>query len=202
MTHNTRDNLLRTAAKLFHEEGYVATGVATILREAGANSGSLYHFFPNKEALLLGVLQWYRDHLRELVLDPVEQAEPDPVERIFRLLDWYREGMKNSDCRQGCPIGKLALEVSDTYPELRPAIHDNFAAWAEGVEQWLREAGDRLPADCDTQALARFVLTVMEGGLMQVRAANTLQPFDDSVAVLRAHIDHLLGHRARDTAEA
>ena len=40
--------------RLFHEQGYSATGIATILREADVNSGSLYHLFPSKEALLVG----------------------------------------------------------------------------------------------------------------------------------------------------
>ena len=72
---------MQSAARLFHEQGYSATGIATILREAGANSGSLYHFFPNKEALLLGVLNWYRDQLQPVVLGPREEQEPDPLER-------------------------------------------------------------------------------------------------------------------------
>lgn len=202
MSHETRERLQQTAARLFHEQGYSATGVATILREAGAHSGSLYHFFPNKEALLRGVLRWYRDHLQEIVLGPVEQAEADPVERIFRLLDWYRKGIEHSDCRRGCPIGNLALEVSDTHPELRAAIHENFEAWAAGIERWLEQAGDRLPADCDRRALSQFVLTVMEGGLMQVRAADSLEPFDNSVRVLRAHIDQLLAGRTRADSQA
>jgi AcrR family transcriptional regulator len=196
MTPQTRENLLLSAARLFHEQGYAATGVATILREAGVNSGSLYHFFANKEALLSGVLQWYQDNLWPVVLGPVEQAEPDPVERIFRLLDWYREGMVASECRLGCPIGNLALEVSDTHPEVRPQIDANLKGWAAGIESWLQEAADRLPEGCDIRALSRFVLTVMEGGLMQARAAKELTAFDDSVQVLRHYFTHLLaGHQ-------
>jgi AcrR family transcriptional regulator len=196
---DTRERLLQAAARLFHEQGYAATGVATILREAGANSGSLYHFFPNKEALLAGVLEWYRDHLEEVVLGPVEQAEPDPVERVFRLLDWYRDGMERNGCRLGCPLGNLALEVSDTHPEVRPLLDENFRGWAAGIHGWLTEAGDRLPAGLDRSALSRFVLTVMEGGLMQARASDDLEPFDDSVRVLRAHVDHLLEAAAAKT---
>lgn len=172
--------------------------MATILREAGANSGSLYHFFPNKEALLAGVLQWYVDHLHEIVMAPVEAKESDPVERVFRLLAWYREGMLETNCRLGCPVGNLALEVSDTHPELRPALHENFRNWAGVVEQWLIEAGDRLPEDCDRRALSRFVLTVMEGGLMQARASDDITGFDDSVSVLRAHVNHLLAQAAAE----
>ena len=42
----TADRLVLTAMRLFGEKGYGSTSVADILREAGANSGSLYHAFP------------------------------------------------------------------------------------------------------------------------------------------------------------
>ncbi len=188
----TRERLLETAARLFHEQGYAATGVATILREAAANPGSLYHFFPNKEALLAGVLHWYLDNLNVVLMEPVEQVEPDPIERIFVLLGNYREWMVESNCRLGCPVGNLALEVSHTHPEIRPLLQKNFDGWAAAIRAWLEEAGDRLPVDCDRGKLSRFVLTVMEGGLMQSRAADDLGGFDDSVAVLRDHMNDLL----------
>lgn len=196
MMQQTRERLLSSAARLFHGQGYAATGITSILRDAGANPGSLYHFFSNKEDLLHGVLQSYQDALWPVVLGPIEQAEPDPIERVFKLLEWYREGMVANECRMGCPVGNLALEVSDTHPDVRPDIGANFCSWAAGIEKWLKEAADRLPEDCDTGALSRFVLTVMEGGLMQARAADNLSAFDDSVDVLRDYFSRLL---SRDT---
>ncbi len=192
MAPGTADRILQTAARLFLEQGFSATGVSTICREAGVNSGSLYHFFPSKDALLVGVLKWYEEHLDPFVMGPIEQAEPDPVERIFALLKWYRGNMVATECRLGCPIGNLALEVSDTHPDVRPHIDVNFVNWAARIEAWLDEAGDRLPADLDRRAMSKFVLTVMEGGLMQARASDELGPFDDSVTQLRAYVDGLL----------
>ena len=47
-----RDNLIYTAARLFRQQGYAATGINDILREAGAPKGSFYHYFPGgKEEL-------------------------------------------------------------------------------------------------------------------------------------------------------
>ncbi|MFG0306808.1 MAG: TetR/AcrR family transcriptional regulator [Phycisphaerales bacterium JB040] len=191
MAPDTRERILQTASRLFMEQGFAATGIATICREAGIQPGSLYHFFGSKDALLIGVLQWYEDHLRPIVIDPVAEATADPIERIFTLLGWYRANMEATGCRMGCPIGNLALEVSDTHPEARPHIDINFHNWAVAIEEWLVEAGDRLPEDTDRRALSRFVLTVMEGGLMQLRAANSFGPFDDSVDQLRAYLEAL-----------
>lgn len=182
---------------MFHEQGYHATGVATILREAGVNSGSLYHFFPSKDALLLGVLNWCVENLYPQVMTPAEARTNDPIERIFALLALYREGMDMFQCRMGCPIGNLALEVGDDHPEARTLIDLNFRNWAKAVQKWLDAAGDRLPPDLNRSQLAHFILTVMEGGIMQARAAGNLAPFDSSVSQLRAYTDRLLGDAAR-----
>jgi AcrR family transcriptional regulator len=192
----TRDRLLKTAFQLFHEQGYHATGVATILREAGVNAGSMYHFFSSKDDLLLKVLEFALDYLEPMVMGPAEAAAVDPLERVFVLLNQYREWIGANQCRMGCPIGNLALEVSDGNPQARELIHRNFENWAGRVEGWLASAAGELPPGTDLRRLARFVLTVMEGGLMQARAAGHIGPFDDSVAVLREHFDALRAQAA------
>jgi AcrR family transcriptional regulator len=189
--HATKDRILDVAARLFHEQGYNATGVATILREARVNAGSLYHFFPSKEALLVGVLQRYVELLKPIVLSPQEERTDDPIERVFALLAWYRMGLEMTGCTMGCPIGNLAIEVGDSHPEIRSLIDLNFRNWARGVRSWLDAAADRLPPDTDREQLAHFILTVMEGGIMQARASGNLEPYDASVAQLRAYFDLL-----------
>ena len=192
----TRTKILEVAFRLFHEQGYHATGISTILREADVNSGSLYHYFPSKEALLTGVLEYCVEQLRPQVMDPAEAVTTDPIERVFALLDLYRQGLTLFNCKMGCPVGNLALEVGDDHPEARRLIDLNFRNWALVVKSWLDGAEDRLPRDSDRLSLAHFVLTVMEGGIMQARAAGNLAPFDSSVAQLRAYFDMLIARAA------
>jgi TetR/AcrR family transcriptional repressor of nem operon len=187
MAIGTRDRILAVAARLFHDQGFEATGVATILRDAGVNSGSLYHFFPGKDALLVGVLERHRDSLRPTFFEPAERASADPIERVFRLLEQYRKGLEASGGRP-CPIGNLAFEVGGRNPQVQALIDGYFSGWVERVRIWLDEAGDRLPANLDRAALARLVLTVMEGGIMQAQASGTPEPFDASVAQLRGYL--------------
>jgi TetR/AcrR family transcriptional repressor of nem operon len=188
---DTRTRILAAAARLFHEQGYHGTGISTILREADVNPGSLYHLFPSKEALLEGVLEQYVHLLRPIVMDPVEASTQDPIERVFALLAQYRTWLTPINFTMGCPIGNLALEVGDSHTAARSLIRTNFENWSAVVESWLIAAADRLPASIDRKQLAGFILTVMEGGVMRSRAAGNPEPFDQSVAELRAYLDLL-----------
>ena len=173
------------AMELFQEKGYHATSISDILRRAGANSGSLYHFFPAKQDLLNAVLDTYRAGIRPMLLDPAWEGVGDPLERVFALLARYRRMLVETDCFYGCPIGSLALELHEPDPAVRERLASNFSAWSKAIEGCLEEAGDRLPPDVDREALSQFVLTTMEGGVMQARTHRSLAAYDASVDQLR-----------------
>ncbi|MBI5940259.1 MAG: TetR/AcrR family transcriptional regulator [Caulobacterales bacterium] len=181
----TRERILFAAMTLFSEKGYLSTSVADILREAGANSGSLYHFFPTKQDVLLAVLEMYRDGIYPMLLAPAWEGVDDPIERVFALLGAYRNALKTTACLYGCPIGSIALELHEPDPPVREMLSVNFEGWVRHVKGCLDAAKSRLPAGTDTHALATFVLTTMEGGVMQSRTHRTLAAFDASVAGLR-----------------
>ena len=71
---DTRQRLIEAARYLFWEKGYAATGLAELLARAQANSGSFYHFFDGKDALLRVVLDTYVDMLEPYVIRPAWDA--------------------------------------------------------------------------------------------------------------------------------
>jgi AcrR family transcriptional regulator len=182
VTRDTRQRIVEAARFLFWEKGYAATGLAELLARANANSGSFYHFFESKDAVLRAVLETYRDLLEPMVLRPAWEAHAEPIDRVFSLLDGYRQRLLDTDCQYGCPIGRLALELD---PENAPAhalIAQNFGAWRQAVEACVRLADLPHPAD-----VAAFVLTVMEGAVMQSRAYRSIEPYDACIRQLRIH---------------
>jgi TetR/AcrR family transcriptional repressor of nem operon len=198
-TNQTRARLLEAARSLFWEKGYAATGMAELLERGQANSGSFYHFFASKEALLLAVLDSHIEGLEPIVLRPAFARHRDPILRIFALLAGYRERILGTGCRYGCPLGRLALEIE---PENLPAhqrIADNFSGWISAVRKCLQQAREqgRLAPNLDLDALATFVLTTMEGGVMQSRSYRSVKPFDQSVAQLRSYFAYLITKPAR-----
>jgi len=184
---DTRDRLVEAARELFYVQGYEATSVSEVLEKADVNSGSLYYFFSGKEELLLAVLERYKEMLWPMVIEPAFAREKDPLSRIFAILEGYRQGLLYTVFTGGCPIGNLALEVGDHHPQAREKVAENFSGWCRWIERCLEEAGDRLPARLDRAKLAQFVLTVMEGAVMQARAHGSIGPFDASVAQLRTY---------------
>jgi TetR/AcrR family transcriptional repressor of nem operon len=186
-----REKIVMAAMELFWLKGYNSTSVADLLSRTQLNSGSLYHVFPSKQDVLVGVLEAYRDGIGEMLLKPAWEGVEDPIEKIFALLALYRTMIVETDCTYGCPIGSLALELHEPDPQVRALIADNFENWTKAIEGCLSEGGKRLPPKTDKRALAQFVLTAMEGGVMQARTHRDVAFFDRAVAQLRAHFDML-----------
>jgi AcrR family transcriptional regulator len=188
---DTRTRLLITAMQLFWEKGYNSTSIADVLQTAKVNSGSLYHFFPGKSDLLVAVLDMYHEGIRPMLLEPAWEGVDDPVERIFALLARYRKSLVDTECFYGCPIGSLALELHEPDTAVRERLAKNFSAWIDAVQECLQQAKARLPKDLNRRDLARFVLTTMEGGVMQARTFRDIEYFDAAVRQLRGYFDQL-----------
>lgn len=192
---DTRGRIIEAAMELFWLKGYGSTSIADILSRSQVNSGSLYHFFPGKQDLLIAVLEAYRDGIGPMLLEPAWAGVADPIEKIFALLGQYRSLIVTTDCEYGCPIGSLALELHEADPAVRERLAQNFANWVAAVRRCFEAAADRFPPGTNFQALAEFTLTVMEGGVMQARTHRDVGYFDRNVAQLRAHIDLLISAR-------
>ena len=194
---DTRWRILEAAMHLFWEKGYGSTSVADILARAGVNSGSLYHFFPGKQDLLIAVLDTYIGGIRQMLLEPNWRGVTDPIEKIWKLMDGYRDALVQTECSYGCPIGSLALELHEPDPVVRERLAKNFSNWTDAIEECLVEAGERVPADADRRALAEFVLTTMEGGVMLARSYRDIGYFDRAIGELKSHFNRLLRPAAK-----
>lgn len=197
---STYQRIVQSALYLFWLQGYTATAIADILKRSKSQAGSFYHFFKTKEELLLAVLQLYLENLQPIVVQPVAERLQDPIERVFGILEFYRGNLLSTGCTYGCPIGRLALEIPEEQFRVHKRLADNFDGWTSAVESFLKDARERLPAGTNLQTLSKFILTVMEGGVMQARAQRQIAPFDASVEHLRAYFQMLEAQRRREDA--
>jgi AcrR family transcriptional regulator len=79
---HTRDEVLRTARRLFAEHGYDATSLQQIANTMGVAKANVYYYFRTKEALLQALLEPFLIALGEL-LDRAEQISDVQDRRMF-----------------------------------------------------------------------------------------------------------------------
>jgi hypothetical protein len=123
-----------------------------------------------------------------VIIDPAIRAGNDGITRVLAILDGYRRSLIETNCTYGCPIGRLALEIEPANAAAMDLIAKNLGGWTAAVEGLLLQERERFRQGTDFRALAQFVLTVMEGGVMQARARRNIEPFDASVQQLRQYL--------------
>jgi AcrR family transcriptional regulator len=187
----TRERLIATAAELFWRQGYAQTGVNEIIQQAQATSGSFYHFFPAKEDLLLAVIDHMSETLQSEVFDIDDEAASDPIDRLFSILSAYRRYLAGNEFVFGSPLASLAAEVSENHPQVRARLSEIVERWTAHIKDLLTDAALGHPVDADRDALARFIVSTIEGAILQARVSRSAVPFDASVSQLRTYLDLL-----------
>lgn len=161
----TRRRIVETARVLFHARGYANTSMDDIVRRSRVTKGSLYYYFPSKEALGRAVIDEAVEE--QFQIGPLP-TDGDPIRQLLAMFHGSERSLAEGRCKGGCLFGNLALEVSDLHDGLRRTLDRAFAAWERKVEA-LIEAGVRdgvLVADLDPKATARFLVASLEGGIM------------------------------------
>lgn len=110
----TGPRINETALRLFAQQGYAAVSMRQIAREVGVQAGALYNYTPDKQSLLLKLMQ---DHLEQLL--QARQAVAKPETSLDRLEEFTRFHIRFHLERPD--------EVFIAYMELRNLTPDNFA---------------------------------------------------------------------------
>jgi len=181
-----RDRLVSTAAALFRQHGYAATGINDILKTAAAPKGSFYHYFPGgKEALGAEAVR-YAGALVTRTLEEL-QREHDTAGAALRAYgDLLAGWLADSDYRDGCPLATTVLEVTPQSEPITAAARDAYAAWRQVLATMIAPSD---PDDARAQRLASLAISALEGALIQARVARDPAPIQDACAPVATLID-------------
>ena len=103
-----RQFILKRSAQLFAESGYVGTPMNTIADACRVSKALLYHYYPDKEAILFDILS---AHLEKLVA-AVEKADDEtanPQARLKTIISTLLEQYRHADAEHQVQIASLKL---------------------------------------------------------------------------------------------
>lgn len=134
--HERRTSIVDTAAELFAERGYHATGTAELCEAVGLGKGSLYYYVESKENLLYLIHERVMNQVLGLATRIADLDEP-AAERLRKL-------------------GREQISVIATYPDhVWVFLHEHKALTGERAEQFT--ASRRQYEHCIERILAEGV---------------------------------------------
>lgn len=78
--------LVEATARVLVQEGFYAANTNRIAEEAGVSVGSLYQYFPGKEALVVAVIERHKSEMMEVLHSNLRAVSSMPLEDAFRTL--------------------------------------------------------------------------------------------------------------------
>ena len=139
--------LLEATTRVLIADGYDAASTNRIAKAADVSVGSLYQYFPNKEALVLALAQQHANRMLELLARSAAEVGTGPIEVA---VPQFVRGMFAA--HQVEPELHLALTQQVLHVGLGP-FEEFQQAGVEMVKVWLSLHRDRLvPTDLDSAA--------------------------------------------------
>lgn len=169
---DTRQRLISAMRSALRRRGLHGVGLTELLAEAGAPKGVLYHHFPGgKTALAVAAIE---DSVQKLSaqLDHLF-ADGTAVDVLRGWIAAAGGRLEGSGYASGCPLATVALESTPDDAEIRAALAAGFAELRlRIVAALVREGRPQVLAE----ALAALIVSAYEGGLMQARVAESIEP--------------------------
>lgn len=183
---DTRSDIIKVGTELISRQGYNATGIDMVLKEAGVPKGSFYHYFKSKEEFGLAVMDVFADYYSQRMTALLQDTALSPLSRIRKLMEGSLERFSRNQCSKGCLTGNLGQEMADQNERFRARLDEIFDDWRRLFAVCLSEAqaAKELDSRLEAEALASFVLSGWEGAILRAKVMKSPQPLQDFIEVL------------------
>lgn len=172
---SARDRLLAAASQLFNENGVRATGVDSIVSEAGVAKATFYRHFPSKDDLIVAWLRDPRTRSIDRIRADVDTSSVDAAERIplyFEVVaDWLE-----TESHRGSPYLHALFEIKDPAHPARRIVREYFQETEDYLDGLLAAAGYResrmLAAELEALVVGAVTLAIARSSTAPVLAAR------------------------------
>jgi TetR/AcrR family transcriptional regulator, transcriptional repressor for nem operon len=172
----TRNRIVTAAAELMRSRGVANTSLDAVLEASDASKSQLYHYFADKDDLVLAVIQRQADCVLETHNTHLRRVTSIAGLRTWR--DAVVESTRKQNCAGGCPLGSLVSELAES-PGSRAALADGFTQWQADIVTALEAIPVTKPRPrAELNELATVLLTSLQGGLLLAQTTRSIRPLE------------------------
>jgi AcrR family transcriptional regulator len=160
---DSRQEILRTAARLFQQRGYDATSMNDVAAALKLSKGGLYHHFQSKDEILFEIMNHAMEITQQRVLDPV-RGIADPEERLRALIRLHIEVVLSPRDRE------ITVMLHENHP-LPPALRKRINARKKDYIHFLERLMDEVQKEVQKEAQKKGQPAQSSRGRVSPRAA-------------------------------
>ncbi|MDR7994488.1 TetR/AcrR family transcriptional regulator [Escherichia coli] len=113
---DTRNDLIRSGLELLTQNGFLATGVDAIVKNANVPKGSFYYYFKSKEDYAQTVLNAYDSFFEHKLKKHLHESSCTPMVRLENFINDACEGIKKIQFYPRLPGWKYDAGESGAFP--------------------------------------------------------------------------------------
>ncbi|TDE39829.1 TetR/AcrR family transcriptional regulator [Antarcticimicrobium sediminis] len=118
-----RAQILKSAAKVFAEEGFDRASMTKLAAECGISKANIYHYYDSKDAILFDILDSYLSRLRDRIFG-VDTEGLDPDDRLRRVIREILRAYQGADHEHQVQISALSALPEDQQDQMRAYQRD------------------------------------------------------------------------------
>ncbi|MFI9172587.1 TetR/AcrR family transcriptional regulator [Streptomyces lincolnensis] len=168
-----RRQILDAAALCFARNGFHATSMQDVLKEADLSAGAVYRYFSGKEELIAAIVGEVLGEVRGAFEEASRQSPPPPPDRLVAAVLSRVLALRANLVLDGVPaFPRLVVQVWSEIPrddKLAAVLREGYggvrAAWGRIVEAY-QEAGAMRP-DIEPDHVARTMIASVLGFIAQ-----------------------------------
>jgi AcrR family transcriptional regulator len=169
-----RQQILDAAVRCFSRDGFHNTTTGDIVRESGVSQGTLYLYFATKEDIVVALAD--DRHQGEMFLNALAQSEQDPVRGLLSMIELYGKGLGDPHRLDMRRVGIQGWAEALRNPTIRDSVLEGFRHVREALVALIErgKAGGRVRPEVDADALARMLIAVFQGLVVQVSLGESV----------------------------
>ena len=147
---DTRNDLIRSGLELLTQNGFLATGVDAIVKNANVPKGSFYYYFKSKEDYAQTVLNAYDSFFEHKLKKHLHESSCTPMVRLENFINDACEGIKKYNFTRGCLVGNMMQESPGLPQSFIKVLQNILESWqalvaACGMAQGMDLMGNMAP---------------------------------------------------------
>ena len=186
MTQETKEKLLEVGIESIRTGGYSGVSIKDIVSVAGVPKGSFHYYFDNKESFGVEAMDFFAVRMRALFEPIVNDDSLSSLNKLRKVFEVYSDCLDSENCKSGCLVGMMAMEVADVSEELRlkaQAGMSEFQALLKLLLSHAQQAGEVNP-DLDAQLISAFMVNGWQGAILRMKAEKSQKPLKDFETVV------------------